>query len=147
MKHERRETFGVTDLWTSLVTSLVVIVIFASWIILIPNKPKLVFTIFFGVFAESELRKEDFLLLKEKVTKRGKRMRRNGSFCNCPCKHERMQLKFGKICWLPEGNGWFDISWLPEYCVSNLLQETEHNSSEKWNYQWNVYFIPPNEKI
>ena len=33
-------------------------------------------------------------------------MRRNGSFCNCPCKHERMQLKFGKICRLPEGNGW-----------------------------------------
>ena len=27
-----------------------------------------------------------------------------------------------------------DISWLSEYCVSNLLQETDHNNSEKWNY-------------
>ena len=75
-------------------------------------------------------------------------MTRNSSFCNCPCKHERMQLKFGKICRLPEGNVWLifrDYYLETEYCVSNLLQETGH--SKKWNYQKNVYLIPPNEKI
>ena len=102
-----------------MVTFLVVIIIFASWIILIPNKPKLVSIIFF-FFGVTE---RGFPFIKKRLQKEVKEWEETAVFVTAHVNTKGCNSSLAKfVDYQKEMFDWYFITTIieTEYCVCNL---------------------------